>query len=285
MAALSAQDSGLTARQLYLQEAPPPKPKTALAAPKISKSPPKASITPQPSQSKQEVVASPDAPQGSEVANQASSPYIPIALHLGLRYNLVKYVDREREITQSVEPEFNFKTGDGFAVEFQPNRSGYLYVFNRNSDGTFSALLPSLLHPEELDRATAGTVVKVPRKNCFVIEEPMGTETLLVVLTEREEDFSKLNEAIRKSVKSIDGQQKPASASESAAISEVLIAMQRSAADKHDGEPAQLVSRNLSIQKIGKPESEDEPANSVYVVNPSSKNHDVMVIEIKIRHE
>ena len=201
-------------------------------------------------------------------------------MHLGLRYNLLKVEPSSKE-SHEVAPDTNFKAGECVAVRVKPNRSGSLYVFNvRNMAGAWQALLPSPAMADERNMVQAGTEITVPEKYCFEIGDPRGTETLLVVMTEKPEDFLKLNDAIKKSVGVGGGQPQPSSRPASSGIEASVIASYR--ANETQGIKTELVSRDLSPKKVGEPE---EPPNSVYVVNTSNAKSDRIVIEVKIRHE
>jgi hypothetical protein len=244
LATLVAQDAGMTARQLYLQEAPRPSP----LGPKKKEAPP------------------------------------PVALHLGLRYNLLK-VNTASNATEWVDPDSNFRAGDCLAIQFRPNRNGYLYVFNLGSSGTWQTppLMPSALMPDESNLVNAGTVRRVPENYCFMVRDPRGIDTLSVVLTEKQEDVYKLNDAIRKSTQPSAG--RPPAGPKVNGIGDTNVALQPSDGDAVARLQTELVSRDLSIVRVGRSSGSDEPPNSVYAVRVSASQEERIVIEIKIRHD
>jgi hypothetical protein len=240
-----AQESGLTARQLYLQDDDPaPTPR----------------VSPRPLPPK-----SPNPANPRPVAH--SSP------HLGIRYNLL-LVDPVSKAPQEVDPDANFRVGDCLAVRFTPNRTGYMYVFNEGSSGKWHSMLPSSLMPDESNAVAAGVNTQLPKAYCFKVGDPPGSDSLIVVLTEKSEDMYRLNEAIR--------QASQAKGNAPASFQSDLIRLVDSMAP--GGSTDRLTSRDLEIEKVGQPQSPNEPPNSVYVVNTAARA-DRVVIKIKIHHE
>jgi hypothetical protein len=163
---------------------------------------------------------------------------------LGLRYALLK-VDPTSRKTQAVDPDANFSRGDCFAVEFSPNRDGHLYVFNRATSGSLQPLLPSAAMPDETSVVKSGKTVRVPQEYCFQLSDPPGVETLVVAVTERQEDLKNLDQWRQQ----------------------------------------QLAGRDLVYEKADEPKSGTEQPHSVYVVRTTSGEPTRMVVEVKIRHE
>jgi hypothetical protein len=252
-----AQEPGLTARQLYLQEDDPIPNidnKHAISRPGL---PPKSAPV----------------PHGNQGSGQVAAPGPRAAAHLGVRYNLLM-VDPASKATQEVDPDANFRVGDCLAVRFTPNRTGYMYVFNEGSSGIWHSMLPSSLMPDESNGVTAGINTQVPKGYCFKVSDPSGTDNLVVVLTEKSEDMYRLNEAIKES------SQARGKATSSGQSDLVRLVDSMTPGASRDG----LTSRDLEIEKVGQPQAPNEPPNSVYIVNTGAKA-DRVVIKIKIRHE
>lgn len=190
--------------------------------------------------------------------------------HLGLRYNLLLF-DRTTHKSAAVDPDHVFEQGDCIQLQFAPNRSGYLYVFNRASSGKWDVLLPSTLMTDEINVMKSGQVAKVPQGYCFTVQNPPGTEHLFVVLSRNQEDMYSLDRAIRSNKTNSD----------STPMTE--------AANRLDAEIQQmstgLGSRDLGVEKISDSDQPDEPVRAVYVVNTSSHATDRLVTEIQIRHQ
>jgi len=191
-----------------------------------------------------------------------------VATHFGVRYNLLKVTDRKANTTVPVDPDGNLKANDCVELQLRPNRGGRLYVFNRGSSGKWQVLLPSSEARNEPSLVRAGADVLVPREHCFLIDENRGVETLRVVVTD-EEDAGRLSDTMRNETES----GKPAPG---------LMTAQEMAVELDAG--GMLASRDLKLMKVGASKDPDEPAYSVYAVQPRTSGNR-MVLEIKIRHE
>jgi len=276
---LFGQTAGMSARQLYLQD------DSSAAQNQNKGSKTKKTSVP--------VVSADTQATGSTTSGHAQpGPHdgaiVRVALHLGLRYNILLYQDTADKNPREVDPETTFRTGDCIAVRFHPNRSGHIYVFNQGSSGAWQTMFPSPLMPTESNLVAAGVDRKLPEDYCFRIGGPPGTDLLLVVLTEKEEDMLKLNNAIRRSVTSNEAEHStPGPGTQE--IGQVLASIASN--DSVGGGPDQgkalgdLTSRDLSIGKLGEPQSPDEPPNSVYAVQTAATKNDRMVVQIRLRHE
>ena len=175
-------------------------------------------------------------------------------------------IDPETRRSQLVDPNTNFAAGDCLALEFSPNRDGHLYVFNLQSSGQWQVLLPSLQMPGEASLVKAEKTVRVPQEYCFRLDNPPGVETLLVVVTEREEDVDELQRAVLNS-----GDQR-------AAESHVSDDVDR-------WRKQQLGGRDIAVQALGREAARNEEPFSVYVVLTASEANTRIIVEVKIRHE
>jgi uncharacterized protein DUF4384 len=266
-ASLFAQDAGMKARQMYLETGPDPAASGQKSgAAKATKSTDKGKDS--------------GSKSGGSTLN-ATQPVVPVALHLGLRYNVLKVDPDAKAPTVEVDPKTVFKTGDCLAILLRPNRSGFMYVFNAGTTKPWDTLLPSAKMPNESNRIQAGASTQVPRDFCFKVGGAPGTDDLVVVLTEREEDQRSLDDSIRRSLQG--GDKNLVSTPTTSPIGEVIIAMGGAPNGPREGQG--LASRDLEIQEVGRPQSSDERPNSVYVVKTAMEKSERMVIEIKIRHE
>ncbi len=193
------------------------------------------------------------------------------AVHFGVRYNVMQVTDRAAKMRKPVDPDTAFHTGDCVAIDLTANRDGFLYVFNQGTTGAWQVLLPSADMPDQTNAIRRGRTQVVPGSYCFEFDGNPGSEKLLVVLTERDEDARSLGEAIR-SGQSPDA---PAEAPR-------LLALNRQIEMLRDG---QLIGRDIKIAKMGTDVSEGEPEHSVYAVKASSGPSERLVLEIDLRHE
>jgi hypothetical protein len=217
-------------------------------------------------------------------------PIIPVVQHLGLRYN-VMLVNSQTGAAEPADPDRTFRRGECFALEFEANRSGYLYVLSQGSSGRWQSLFPSDEMPDESNIVRSRSSVRVPVNHCFQIEDPPGTERVFVVLSRNPEDLYDLHEAIRTGR---GGSGEPSPTAPSVKPAPELLAMAR--VDREVQRLSDdLRSRDLRVVKVTRPEAAGEPPNSVYVVmastagarpgSSSAPPSDRVVTEIRIVHK
>jgi hypothetical protein len=204
----------------------------------------------------------------------ASYPSDAGVRHLGLRYNLV-IVDPVSGRSVPVASDRNFATGECFAIEFESNRSGYLYVLARQSSGNWMPLFPSPKMPDESNVIDPGQKVRVPNRYCFEITDPPGTEKLFVALSRDPRENQELHDGVKSYAPPAGDAAKPGT---------VLIADARLVNSAVERMSRQSYTRDLAIRKIGQPLAAREPAHSVYVVNASEKSESQLVTEIEVHH-
>lgn len=199
------------------------------------------------------------------------------AVHLGLRYNIV-LVDRSGE-RQHISADRVLHTGDCFAIDIESNRSGYLYVFAKQSSGSWRPLLPSPEMPDATNVLDPGKKMQVPNGYCFRIQDPPGREMLFVVLSRDPRDFYELYEGY----KAKSGGSVPGSSSQGGSELQMATAGKLDSAVQHLDE--RFTTRDISITKASMPQEKSEPAGSVYVVNTSGRPTSSIVTKIIVRHQ
>ena len=213
--------------------------------------------------------AQPETPAEAAPAPEAA------AVHLGLRYNVI-LVDRASGRSEPVDPDRTFKNGDCLAIEFDANRSGYLYVMAKQSSGNWEPLFPSAEMSNEANQIDPGQKVRAPKGYCFEIADPPGVETLFVVLSRDPRDFYELYRGIKgESAPPMPGTTRP-DAVQMASARVVNNAVAEMA--KHFG------TRDLVIRKVAQAVDSRDMPNSVYVVNASDKPSSTVVTQLRIEH-
>jgi hypothetical protein len=199
------------------------------------------------------------------------------AVHLGLRYTLVLVNPTTRK-SEPVDSDRNFHNGDCVAIDFEANRSGYLYVLAKQSSGDWLPLIPSLEMPGEGNILNPEATTRVPKEYCFELKDPPGRETLFVVLSRDPRDIYELNEGIKGNTVEPRPQPaaRPSAPVQVADAREVNSAVQRMS--------QQFGTRDMAFRKISQPQDSHEPAHAVYAVNTSSKPTSSIAIRIEIRH-
>jgi len=180
------------------------------------------------------------------------------AVNLGVRYNVLKVVAKTNLRTE-VPSDTVFHEKECAAVRIQPNRGGFLYVFNQGSSGEWKALIPSPETADDENVVRAYALMDVPEKYCFEMDNKPGTERLLIVVTDKPEDVLKLNDTLKH-------------------VSNIAA---------RDLQPftSNLQGRDLKITRVGNKPSAGEAPYSTYLVNGAATTSDRLVLEIKLKHE
>ena len=204
----------------------------------------------------------------------------PGVLHLGIRYNLV-LLDKTTGAWQAVDSNRIFSRGDCFAIDFETNRAGYLYVLAQQSSGNWAPLFPS---PEMIDESNVvrpGVGIRVPRQYCFELRDPPGSEKLFVILSRDPNEIYDLHEGIRQ-------ESRPAPPPRQAVTPPREDTFQVADARVIDSAVARMAeqsgSRDIAITKVDQPVAAQEPAFSVYVVSAPQKPSSRVVTRIEVRH-
>jgi hypothetical protein len=208
-----------------------------------------------------------------------ATPVAAPAMHLGIRYNLLLVDDRNQGTP--VESDHVFRKGDHVAIEIEANRSGYLYVLARQSSGSWQALLPSPEMSDESNIVDPGRKIRVPGAYTFEVQDPPGSEHLVLVFSRDPQDFYELYQGIKK--QNAAPTPPPAQPDRQASGSVQLADASRvnSAVARME---QQFGTRDIVIRKVSQPLSAGEPTGSVYVVNASAKPASSVVTEIDLKH-
>jgi len=273
----AADNDALAARRLYYQDnAPEVVFKATTVAPKPVTKPPVTQVAqapkPTPAQaSKAQQIekiqqALRDAATTALSSNGAS---LKPASNLGVRYNILK-VDAVAGTRTEVAPDTVFHEKDCVAVRIQPNRGGFLYVFNESSSGKWQALIPSPETADDSNVVRPYNLMDVPANYCFEMDEKPGTERLLIVVTDKPEDVLKLNDSL-KNGSNPEGQKRNDG---------YVVAA-------NDMKPftASLTGRDLKVTRVGAKPAAGEAPYSTYLVNAAATTTDRLVLEIKLKHE
>jgi hypothetical protein len=219
-------------------------------------------------------------PTSANVPSVAATSAIPVVEHLGLRYNLL-LVNPQNGSVEAADPDRIFKPGECIALEFEPNRSGYLYIFERASNGRWILLFPSASLAGESNAVRSRKTVRVPAKDCFEVSGVAGQEDVFAVLSRNVEDLYALNESIKASAESDPKEGTPAVLQPQ---TDQTILFTQLLEDEINRMKTGLQDRELRVKKVAQPEQAGERANAVYVVNASQTPSDRIFTEIHIVH-
>ena len=235
--------------------------------------------TPQPQPQPQPKDSGPFVPAG----NGEEKKVVDVRPYLAVRYNVLE-CDENGKPLREVDPDTEFRAGQKVRIRFAPSRSGYLYVFARQSNGEWVPLLPSLMFPEEPNAVKARSNKLVPEAPglTFEFSGPAGEDRLLLVVSESNEDLYELNNLIRGKQK-LENQTpaaKPLPTNPNQTPEVILANHVTSSVEQLVGE---MAGRDLKIARVAKPEG-NEPPHSVYVAQAGGPA-DRYILEIKLKHK
>jgi hypothetical protein len=243
---VSAQDSGLKARELFYAPAQDSQPQTA----------PKK-------------VAPARKPTTMQVANVANVP-------LGLRYSVLKRDATEKFV--ETDADTTFRSGDRIRLSVDSNSSGYLYVVSQGSSGNWRLLFPSAEAQGGSNHIEKGLSQQIPagNKGQFVFDDEAGTEKLFLVLTRQPEpDLDKL-------IYSIDSRGAHTSAGTglmaSAKVGNDVVNRLRDEVKSRD-----LVFEKVDEMKE-QADGQVKAEKATYVVNPSRTDDARLVVDVALKH-
>lgn len=285
LVAQETQKKELTARELfYTAVAAPAKPAAAAKpAPKPAAPPPQ---TARVERKKPVAPTTPTAPLTPSAAPDGTPVVLAAARHtapppaqgspLGLRYTITKLVDGKM---LEVPPDTEFKAGDRIRITVVPNASGYLYIVNQGSSGTWKPLFPSADIEDGNNRVEGFRDYVMPPKSRMVFDEQAGTERLFVILSrEPEKDLESM-------IYSLQGPKAQPAAEPSAPPQPAKTMVAAVIPNETVGRMRQVYARDLVIEKVDDSTPGDRREQAVYVVNPSGSADSRVVADISLVHK
>ncbi len=194
----------------------------------------------------------------------------PLGL-LGLRYT---FLERGAAGGYSeVLPSSTFHAGDKIRLSIMPNQSGYLYIIQRGTSGTWSSLFPDAKSTNGSNQLKAGQLYEFPpgENAGFQFDEHAGTERIFLVYARSEaENVEHLIALLHQAPTVAGGEAKGLAQGCSSAISDGAVS-----------------SRDLLIATVGNESRATNAEKAVYVVNQASaaKGDSMIVACLSIVHE
>lgn len=246
--AAAAQDSGLSARDMFYS-----------AADLAGKKPPAAD------KSSTKKGPPPVKPTGSSKSGTTLQVSTPV---LGLRYSILKRETPERYV--EVSPDTVFHAHDIIRLSVMANEKGYLYIVQQGSSGTWSPLFPdpAINAGKNSNYVEAGRRYEIPsgKGEGFEMDERSGEEKVFILLMrEPEPDLDKIVISLRQA-----GQRQPSSTTPASIDNSVIQQLRE-----------QVQSRDLVFTKT------DDDEKAVYVVNAGAKSNpdSRVVVDLKLNHK
>ena len=266
-----AQDSGLTAREMFLAARDKVAAKPAAPARKSAPALPSAeaaSVKPP----RQQVPKRQNAPVSSSNPDLIQAAYSTTPL--GLRYTIVK---RDGGNSTDVPTDTVFHNGDKIQVAVEVTEPGFLYIVARGSSGTWQLLFPSPKIENGDNRVEAKGKIQVPGNYNFVFSGKPGTEKLFIVFSRKTEpEIDSLIYSLQDKKPKPDSE--PQLMASIAPINDSVVSVLRTS-----------YSRDLIIEPVNesansKP-SGQHPEHAVYVVNPKGGEDSRVVADISLTHQ
>jgi len=245
--------------------------------------------TPAPAKSQSSVKPKPKPkPADAAAASQASSGrpaterpanIIPASFTaLALRYTVQK-IDGGQTTDVPANTEFHSK--DRIRLSVEVNDTGYLYIVNQGTSGTWKAMFPSPEIEDGDNGVQRGHVYTVPPGHKFTFSGAPGVERLFVIFS-------------RQPVQEIDSLIYSLKGGQPAPPAGAHAVLTASAGPIADGEIAQMratYSRDLIIEKGdqeqdgGQQQASPKQDKSVYVANPKGSPDSRVVADIPLIHK
>ena len=200
---------------------------------------------------------------------------------LGIRYTVLK-VNSDNS-TAEVAADTVFHSGDRIRFAIEPNTTGYLYIINQGSSGTWKPMFPSPEIEDGSNKVEGFHPYTMPPKSRLAFDSTPGTENLFIVFSRQPEpDLEKL-------IYSLQGKRPAApAAAEPAASSAPMDKNMIMAANIGDPLVSRLrnaYARDLIVEKVDAATPGDRKETAVYVVNPTGSSDARVVADLHLVHQ
>jgi len=270
----------LTGRELFYAAAQAPAAKPAAAPAKRPAPAPKpvevarAESKP-PAQRPVAATAPPAAPATAPMPASGATP-------LGLKYTVLK-LDGDNT-PKEVPTDTIFHAGDRIRFAVEVNASGYLYIINQGSSGSWKPMFPSAEIDDGNNRIEGWRLYTMPPKSRLTFDSTVGTENLFIV-------FSLQPEAdLEGMIYSLQGKKKPASpaavvGSDPPVQSSKELIMAANISNTAVDRMRNVYARDLIIEKVDENTPGDKKETAVYVVNPTGSADSRVVADLHLVHQ
>jgi hypothetical protein len=199
---------------------------------------------------------------------------------LGLRYTLLK-VNADGS-TLEVPADTVFHSGERIRFSIEPNASGYLYIINQGSSGTWTPMFPSAEIDDGNNKVTGFHSHTLPASpKVFTFDTTAGTENLFIVLSRQPEpDLEQMIYSLRGK-----GAPKAAATPEEPTVTDKTLIMAASIGNPMVDRLRGAYSRDLIVETVTAKTPGDRKETAVYVVNPSGSDDSRVVADLHLVHQ
>ena len=268
----------LTARELFYAAQPAP------AKPAANpKAPAKAVRTSKPVEKATEVARANPAP---ETTSSTSAQIVKTVVQtapmpttgeppLGIRYKILK-INADNS-TAEVPADTVFHSGDRIRFEIEPNASGYLYIINQGSSGTWKPMFPSPEIEDGNNKVEGFRPYTMPPRSRLAFDTNAGTENLFIVFSRNPEpDLEQVIYSLQ-----AKGKPKP----EAPAPMDKTLIMAANIGNPTVDRLRNAYGRDLIVEKVDPNTPGDRKETAVYVVNPTGSNDSRVIADLHLVHQ
>jgi hypothetical protein len=205
---------------------------------------------------------------------------------LGIRLSVLRMTPSGQPV--EVPPDTNFQPGDRVRLNIQVSDSGYLYIINRGSSGSWTQLFPSPDLPNATNAVVPGGPYSVPQDRNFVVSDPPGEEKLFLILSRTPiVDIQSLTMDMSRREAGNSPPQEPAKEEPSAQPPRSLNTLASNLPPMNDAlvdRMRNVYARDLIIEKVDEQTPGTRKENAVYAVNPVDGGATRVVLDAQIKH-
>ena len=199
---------------------------------------------------------------------------------LGIRYTILK-INADKSTTE-VAADTRFHSGDRIRFSIEPNASGYLYIINQGSSGTWKPMFPSPEIDDGNNRVEGFHPYTMPPQSRLAFDTTAGTENLFIVFSRRPEpDLEQMIYSLQ-GKRPANPETKPEEGTVRTGKSMILaVNIANSAVDRLRN----AYTRDLIVERVDPGTPGDRKETAVYVVNPSGSSDARVVADLHLVHE
>jgi hypothetical protein len=258
----------LTARELFYAASQAP-PKIVAVSRTPAKAPPRTNKPP----------AKPEAAPVVRPAAQTAPMPTTGEPPLGMRYTVLK-INSDNSTTE-VPADTVFHSGDRIRFAIEPNASGYLYIINQGSSGTWKPMFPSPDIDDGNNRVEGFHPYTMPPKSRLAFDTTAGTENLFIVFSRQPEPD------LEQMIYSLQGKRpaKPEAKTDSPAPMDKNMIMAVNIGNPMVDRLRNAYGRDLIVEKVDANTPGDRKETAVYVVNPTGSTDSRVVADLHLVHQ